>query len=113
MTRPHLLMLVAVFAASSVLARAQAADVANGKKVYVDKCLRCHGEKGRGDGPKASALSKKAMDYTDKKRMAEVTDAQLKQVLLAGNPPMPGYKGRLSDKDVDDVIAYIRTFAGK
>ena len=96
-----------------MLPPAEAADITSGKKVYVEKCAGCHGASGKGDGPKSAALSKKALDYTDKKKMAQVTDAELKQALLDGNPPMPAYKGRLSDKDVDEVIAYIRTFAAK
>lgn len=113
MTRLRLLIFAVALAAGPALSPAEAADVANGKKVYGDKCLRCHGEKGKGDGPKAAALPKKAIDYTDRKKMAEVTDAQLEQVLLDGNPPMPGYRGRLSDRDVDDVIAYIRSFSAR
>ena len=113
MSRLPLLILATALGVSWMLLPAEAADIASGKKVYVEKCLRCHGAGGKGDGPKAAALSKTALDYTDRKKMAQVTDAELKQVLLDGNPPMPAYKGRLSDKDVDDVIAYIRTFAAK
>ncbi len=88
-----------------------AADLANGKKVYADKCVRCHGSTGKGDGPKADTLEKKPADYTDKKKMGEFTDAQLKKITLEGKQPMPAYEGKMSAKDLDDVIAYIRTFA--
>lgn len=90
---------------------AAAADLANGKKVYLDKCARCHGNTGKGDGPKAETLEKKPADYTDKKKMGEFTDAQLKKITVDGKQPMPAYQGKISDKDLDDVIAYIRTFA--
>ena len=87
------------------------ADLTNGKKVYKDKCLKCHGEKGKGDGPKADTLEKKPADYTDKAFMVKFTDGKLKEEVLEGKPPMPSFKGKLTDKDLDDVIAYIRTFA--
>jgi mono/diheme cytochrome c family protein len=90
---------------------AGAADLNNGKKAYADKCARCHGNTGKGDGPKAETLEKKPADYTDKKKMSEFTDAQLKKITLDGKQPMPAYQGKMSDKDLDDVIAYIRTFA--
>lgn len=90
---------------------AWAADLANGKRVYKDKCLKCHGEKGKGDGPKADTLEKKPADYTDKAFMAKFTDGKLKEEVLEGKPPMPSYKEKLTSKDLDDVIAYIRTFA--
>jgi mono/diheme cytochrome c family protein len=92
---------------------ATAADLANGKKVYQDKCARCHGDKGKGDGPKAETLEKKPADYTDKKKMGEFTDVQLKKITLDGKQPMPAYEGKMSAKDLDDCIAHIRTFAGK
>lgn len=99
---------------SAVLASAPgaaAADLANGKKVYADKCARCHGNTGKGDGPKAETLEKKPADYTDKKKMGEFTDVQLKKITLDGKQPMPAYQGKMSDRELDDVIAYIRTFA--
>ena len=88
-----------------------APDLVNGKKVYADKCARCHGVSGKGDGPMAETLEKKPIDYTDKTKMGGFTDAQLKQVVLDGKQPMPGYKGKMSDKELEDVVAYIRAFA--
>jgi mono/diheme cytochrome c family protein len=105
------MIVMLVLGVGSALSPAMAADLASGKKVYADKCVRCHGVGGKGDGPKAETLEKKPMDYTDKKRMGEFTDAQLKKVVLDGKQPMPGYQGKMSDKELEDVIAYIRTFA--
>lgn len=112
MTRRVLtMMLAASLAATLSAAAAQAADLATGKKVYADKCARCHGAGGKGDGPKADTLEKKPANYTDKNAMAKVTDADMKKVILEGKQPMPSYKGKMSDKELDDVVAYIRTFA--
>lgn len=90
---------------------AMGADLANGKKVYTDRCARCHGVSGRGDGPRAEALDKKPRDYADAGEMEKVTDADLRKIVLQGKGAMPSYKGRVSDKDLEGVIAYIRTFA--
>lgn len=106
------LMVLALLTASWAAPAADAApDLANGKKVYADKCLRCHGAGGKGDGPRAETLEKKPADYTDKKKMSQFTDVQLKQVILEGKQPMPAYKGKVSDKELEDVLAYVRTFA--
>lgn len=114
MTHRLLTLTLAVSLVGSVgVSAGQAADLANGKKVYADKCARCHGVSGKGDGPKAETLEKKPADYTDKKLMGEMTDVQLKQIALDGKAPMPAFKGKIRDKDLDDVIAYIRTLAGK
>ena len=103
---------VAGLSFAAVLAHAgAAADLTNGKTVYVDKCARCHGNTGKGDGRLSKTFEKKPGDYTDKNRMEGFTDAQLKEIALEGKPPMPAYKGRITEKDLDDVIAYIRTLA--
>ena len=88
-----------------------AADLTNGKKVYVEKCLECHGQKGKGDGPEAADLEKKPADYTDKAKMSKFTDEDLKKVTREGKKPMPAFGKKLSAKEIEDVTAYIRTFA--
>ena len=103
--------LLSVASAASV-APAFGEDLAKGKKIYVDKCLKCHGEKGRGDGPRAYDLSKKPVDYTDKEKMSKFTDADLKKVVHEGKKPMPAFGKKLSDEEIGGVIAYIRTFVG-
>ncbi len=99
-------------ASAAVFAPAFGVDLVNGKRVYVDKCLKCHGEKGRGDGPKAEDLEKKPADYTDKAKMSKFTDADLKKVVKEGKSPMPAYGTKLNDKEIEDVIAFVRTFGG-
>jgi mono/diheme cytochrome c family protein len=103
--------LLSVASAASV-APAFGEDLAKGKKIYVDKCLKCHGEKGRGDGPRAYDLSKKPADYTDKEKMSKFTDADLRKVVKEGKKPMPAFGKKLSDEDINGVVAYIRTFVG-
>jgi mono/diheme cytochrome c family protein len=99
-------------AGAAWVAPAFGADLAKAKKIYVDKCLKCHGEKGKGDGPKAWDLSKKPADYTDKEKMSKFTDADLRKVVKEGKKPMPAFGKKLSDEDIDGVITYIRTFVG-
>ncbi len=87
------------------------ADLAKGKSIYVDKCLKCHGEKGKGDGPKAEDMEKKPADYTDKEKMSKFTDADLKKTVKEGKKPMPAFGKKLTEEQIDDVIAYVRSFA--
>ena len=101
---------VALVLLSSVVS-ASAADLANGRKVYEKHCLECHGKTGKGDGPEAQDLEKKPADYTDKAKMAKLTDEELRKVTREGKKPMAAFGKKLSAKDVDDVIGLIRTFA--
>jgi mono/diheme cytochrome c family protein len=99
-------------ASAASVAPAFGADLAKGKSIYGDKCLKCHGEKGKGDGPKAEDLEKKPADYTDKAKMVKFTDEDLKKAVKEGKKPMPAFGKKLTDEQIDAVIAYIRTFAG-
>jgi len=99
-------------ATAVLVAQAFGADLAIGKSIYGDKCLKCHGEKGRGDGRKAADLEKKPADYTDRAKMAKFTDDDLKKAVKEGKKPMPAFGKKLTDEQIDNVIAYIRTFAG-
>ena len=67
--------ILSLFAFVVVASTAKAADLAAAKKVYDDKCAKCHGDTGKGDGPKAKTLKKKPRDYTNKAEMAKFTDA--------------------------------------
>ena len=102
--------LLSVASAASV-APAFGADLAKGKAIYMGKCVKCHGEGGKGDGPKAEDLEKKPADYTDKAKMAKITDADIKNTVKEGKRPMPAFGNKLTDEQIDDVIAYVRSFA--
>jgi mono/diheme cytochrome c family protein len=90
---------------------ARAADLVKAKEVFLDKCAKCHGESGKGDGPKAKTLKKKPADYTDKAKMSQLTDEKLKEEIMEGKKPMPSFKDKLDEATIVDLIAYIRTFA--
>jgi mono/diheme cytochrome c family protein len=90
---------------------AEAADVARGKKIYRLMCAKCHGKDGKGNGPKAKRLTKKPPDYTEPGFFDKRSDDILREDIIKGDPPMPSFRKKLRDKDIDDVIAYIKTFA--
>jgi mono/diheme cytochrome c family protein len=103
--------IISLFAFVVVASTAKAADLAAAKKTYEEKCAKCHGLTGKGDGPKAKSLKKKPRDYTDKGKMAELTDEKLIKETLDGKKPMPSYRGKLTEAQIADLIVYIRTFA--
>jgi cytochrome c oxidase cbb3-type subunit 3 len=94
---------------------AHAGDVEQGKKLYGQFCVSCHGQSGKGDGPAAAALNPKPRDHTDKELMSKLSDDDMLKVIKNGgasvgkSPLMPPWGGALKDEQIKDVIAYIRT----
>ncbi len=96
---------------------ALAADIAAGKKIANQKCAGCHGAGGAGNGVMLQALnpSTPPVPWTSKSGMAAFTDADLTRIIAGGGaaigkpPLMPAFKGQLSDAQIADVVAYIRS----
>ncbi|MBI3462215.1 MAG: cytochrome c [Planctomycetes bacterium] len=91
---------------------ADAKSIARGEKVYVKECLACHGNTGKGDGPKAKEIEKHPGNLADPK-MWNQTDGTLFWKTTEGRKPMPTYTKLLSDEERWDVVNYMRTLAPK
>ncbi|MBI2388564.1 MAG: cytochrome c [Deltaproteobacteria bacterium] len=87
------------------------------KQVFAQRCVACHGESGKGDGPGASAMNPKPRDYTSAEWQKSVTDDDLKQVIVKGGaavgksslmPPNPDLDAK--PEVVAGVVAIIRNF---
>jgi mono/diheme cytochrome c family protein len=86
------------------------AALADGKTLYISNCAPCHGNKGRGDGPAAAALSPKPADHSSATVQGE-TDGSLFWKVAEGRTPMPSYKAIFSEKQRWELVNYIRTLA--
>jgi mono/diheme cytochrome c family protein len=112
-----LLMSIAAFYLTPALGAVAAGDAKAGLEVHKKNCLRCHGELGKGDGPAAKLLKTKPTDWSDKSKMSSLSDQDLFKVITKGGEAagksklMPAFGGKLSDQDVWNVIAFIRSLA--
>jgi cytochrome c6 len=77
---------------------------------YKAKCAMCHGADGSGNTPAGKAM--KARDFASPEVQSE-TDAQLTDIVSNGKNKMPAYKGKLTDDQIQGLIAYIRDLAKK
>jgi mono/diheme cytochrome c family protein len=83
-------------------------SLAAGQKIYLKRCLACHGTTGNGDGPNAADLGIHPAKLSDPVIRAE-TDGALFWKITVGKKPMPNYGSRLSPTDRWNVINYLRT----
>lgn len=92
-------------------------DPAAGATQYKTFCESCHGPGGNGEGPAAAALNPKPAKHNDGAYMNGLTNDHLKKVISEGgaavgkSPLMAAWGGVLSEQQVMDVIAYVRTLA--
>ena len=85
-------------------------DPAKGRAVFDKHCAACHGPQGKGDGPTGAMLTPKPADLTSA-ATTKKSDADLRTIIEKGKPPsaMIGWKGQLSDGEIGDVLAYVRS----
>jgi len=79
---------------------------ASGAATYKAKCAMCHGADGLAATPMAKnmkVLSFKAPE------MVKASDAQFIASTENGKNKMPAYKGKLTDAQIKDVVAFIRS----
>jgi mono/diheme cytochrome c family protein len=87
-------------------------EAGKGRAIYEKHCLICHGSRGKGDGPTGKVLIPPATDLTSAASKKK-SDADLLKIIRDGKPPtaMPAWKGQLSEQDIRDVLAYIRSLS--
>ncbi len=103
-------------------AGAEPGDAERGKAVYSKRCALCHGEEGDADTPMAERLNPPPRDFTEGQYKIKTTafdddvpnDDDLFRMIRDGMPgtAMPGWSDMLSEQDMWDLVAYIKTFAG-
>ncbi|MEP6915992.1 MAG: c-type cytochrome [Acidobacteriota bacterium] len=85
--------------------------LASGKAIFKDKCQKCHGPGGRGDGPDADPDAQEDMDLTTAKRAARNTDGVVFYKVSNGRkkPKMPVFKTELTKEQIWAVVSYVQS----
>jgi len=79
--------------------------------IYTEECAQCHGEQGKGDGPKARLHFSAPADLTDTRRMHSVTDGEIFYQISEGRKPMPSFKKRLTEDQRWELVLLVRSFS--
>jgi len=80
---------------------AQAADALKGAKTYNERCSDCHGPRGVPTMPGVP-------DFSRNQRLMQ-TDLELIKTISIGKGMMPAFQGVLTEREILNVIAYLRT----
>ena len=95
MTRPTLIALF-FFAASPALAQ----DAAAGAEIYKEKCSECHGPRMVSTGGAA-----------DLRELRKDERPRFDTSVRNGKGQMPSWEGQLTDEEIDQLWAYVRSRA--
>lgn len=94
-------LLVALACAAANATNAQAGDLKNGQRIYGTYCAGCH-------GPQGIAVMPQAPSFARGDRLMQ-PDPMLANTVKAGRGPMPAFLGMLNEREILDVLGYIRT----
>lgn len=95
------------------------ADSFDEKTYFAQTCSACHGTAGKGDGAAAAALTPKPASFADPAFWTARTDDTVKKAIKQGGPavgksPLMAPLGAgLSDEQMAELIAYLKTFNAK
>ena len=87
-----------------------------GKQVYDNNCSICHGPDGKGEGTITKVFDMEPADHTDASSMNLMSNEKIHSIISDGTRGaklMPGWKDILSNKEIEDVISYIRLLSAQ
>src|SRR3569833_1997798 len=107
---------LALFAQTLVYKRKP--DAKSGKTIYEGGCIACHGADGRGADEKLTEFKRPGTrpDFTRCDQTTPEPNSAWKAVIVNGGPYlgfstiMPRFRDLLSNDQIDDVVANLRTF---
>ena len=91
-------------------------DPEMGKRIYDKNCTICHGPGGKGKGMITKMYDMEPADHTDASSMNRISNEKIYSIISNGTKGaklMPGWKDILSDKEIEDVISYIRLLSAQ
>jgi len=80
---------------------------------YAKQCAACHGSKGDGRGPAATAFNPGPTDFTDPNSLKDLSDDDLVNSIMSGKNAMPAFGAILSSDEIRALAAYVRDFSAR
>jgi mono/diheme cytochrome c family protein len=105
--------LTRILALTAVLSATLIAGASPGEELWSANCKKCHGDDGKGE----TAMGKRfaIRDYTDAAVQESMTDEAIRDAIVDGKKNEDGkrtmlaFGNKLSDEEVDTLVAYVRS----
>ena len=78
----------------------------SGESTFKAKCAMCHGADGLATGPMGKMMNIPSVKSPDFKKL---TESEMVADTTNGKAKMPAYKGKLTDAQIKEVVAYMRS----
>lgn len=103
-------VVLSIMVSFSLLSSVFGEDLEQGKKLFEEKCSRCHSLDGLGNSKMAAILKVplKKIDLVHGKG-GLMTPYEIEALVDAGNHRMPTYRGKLTDIEIHNVSRYVVT----
>jgi cytochrome c oxidase cbb3-type subunit 3 len=95
-------------------------DAENGARIYEEHCLKCHGPDGEGEGRGTGVTLSRERSFlvmpasiSNPGFLASASDQMIHRSVSVGRKSsgMPAFaRGKLTDTEINDVVAYVRSF---
>lgn len=88
-------------------------DGTAGQKLFESKCTQCHGKDAKGAEKMAKVLKVDltAMDLTGVDA-SKLTADEMAKTVSGGKKKMPKFKGKLTDDQIKEIVAYVKSLQG-
>jgi mono/diheme cytochrome c family protein len=83
-------------------------DKVDARALFNENCAKCHGLDGRAKTFHGRLVG--AQNFTDEKWRANVTDAEMSDAIKRGPEAMPAFREKLSQAEIDALVAYVHSF---
>ena len=85
-------------------------EIASTKKIYTEKCVRCHKEDGTGGITDIEGTKIKAPNFTTDKMKNQADDEFIETIEKgAEEDGMPAFKGKFTDAEIKNLVKFIRS----
>jgi cytochrome c oxidase cbb3-type subunit 3 len=95
-------------------------DATRGAVLYAEHCVECHGADGSGEGEGTGVTTSRDRSFlvmpasiSNSGFLASASDNMIRRSIAVGRKDsgMPAFgRGKLTDSEIDDVVAYVRAF---